>query len=386
MKTEAANQDIASAAAYLAQVVTGLVMNKDAVRVEAIQDARGVLLTVHAHHDDHRYLIGKKGGMANAMRTVMHGYGAHLNCMISVKLYESPEREAAHRAGKAAIAATGASKDEPEPRTDITAGMDSQPKTRPSSEPPAKIRRRRSVTLRSKELEAVLDIEFADRMLLETALTHRSFLNENPGVMEHNERLEFLGDAVLEHCVTDFLYRKYENSPEGELTTWRSALVNGKNLCDIGERLGIFPFIRLSKGEAKACRNGSRARSFIIANALEAIIGAIYLDSGLGEAKLFIDAHILSDSRTVMNEACDWKGKVQEFAQEHFGFTPSYSSLSESGQDHDKSFKIALLLDNIRISVGEGNSKKEAQTRAASHAWDSQEEWGHLVTPKWKKH
>lgn len=214
-------------------------------------------------------------------------------------------------------------------------------------------------------LEAKLGYAFKDASLLIEAMTHRSYLNEHADFKKpHNERLEFLGDAVLEIIVTEHLFTHYDN-PEGELTAWRSALVNAKTLADIGQSLGFEEYLLLSKGEARDTK--SKARMYILANAMEALIGAIYLDGGMAAAKTFIDANILSELDKILKEKLyiDPKSKFQETAQEKMGITPSYKVLEETGPDHQKEFTVGVFLDKEMIAVGSGTSKQEAQIAAA---------------------
>lgn len=214
-------------------------------------------------------------------------------------------------------------------------------------------------------LEERLGYTFRDKSLLIQALTHRSYLNEHADFpYAHNERLEFLGDAVLELIVTEYLYRNYAN-PEGELTTWRSALVNAKTLAGISNQLGFEEWLLLSKGEARD--KNSKARMYILANAIEAIIGSIYLDTGTPGAEGFIKAHILNHLPFILKNSLyvDPKSKFQETAQEMLGVTPSYKVLSEEGPDHNKEFTVGLFLEKEMVAVGRGSSKQEAQVAAA---------------------
>ena len=185
--------------------------------------------------------------------------------------------------------------------------------------------------------------------------------------LDHNERLEFLGDAVLELIVTEYLYKNYPN-PEGELTNWRASLVNGTSLAAVAKELGIEQFIMLSRGEAKD--KNSKARQYIMANAVEAIIGAIYLDLGSASAKKFITAHIISKLENILANKLyiDAKSNFQERAQEKAGVTPIYKVISSSGPDHAKTFKVGVYLDKELIATGAGSSKQEAQTEAAKNA------------------
>src|SRR3989344_3896749 len=195
------------------------------------------------------------------------------------------------------------------------------------------------------ELEKKLGLKFNDTALLQTSLVHRSFLNEHKSFpLPQNERLEFLGDAVLELVVTDHLYRTYPN-PEGELTNYRSALVNHRTLSQIADRLKINDFMLLSKGEAK---DVGRARQIILANAIEAVIGAIYLDQGYNVAKEFIDREILVELPAIIAEGAhlDPKSQFQELVQEKEGVTPVYRVVSESGPDHAKIFEVGVFVND----------------------------------------
>ena len=209
-----------------------------------------------------------------------------------------------------------------------------------------------------------LGFEFNDIMLLVTALTHRSYVNEHrASVKEHNERLEFLGDAVLELVSSDFLYRNYDE-PEGIMTALRAAMVRTESIGDAGKELGYEPLVRLSHGE----KNGSeRAHDVILADCFEAVIGAIYLDQGYEVAREFIAKHILVKIDAIIEEGSwrDPKSYAQELAQKLEDATPVYHTLSEEGPDHDKTFKVGMFVKDRMVSQGEGHSKQEAQTEAA---------------------
>jgi len=214
------------------------------------------------------------------------------------------------------------------------------------------------------KLEERTGVVFKNKDLLQQALVHRSFLNENSDFhLEHNERMEFLGDAVLELVVTKYLYEKYHN-PEGELTNWRAALVNAKKLAEIAEIIGLNDFLLLSRGEAK---DTGRARQYILANAMEALIGAIYLDRGIDVAQVFIEKNVLSHLSQILEEGAyrDAKSLFQEEAQERAGTTPSYEVLDEWGPDHAKHFKVGVFLGDEKVAEGDGVSKQEAQQKAA---------------------
>ncbi|MFA5359151.1 MAG: ribonuclease III [Patescibacteria group bacterium] len=214
-------------------------------------------------------------------------------------------------------------------------------------------------------LEKNIGTSFKNQDLLKQALVHRSYLNENPGFsLDHNERLEFLGDAVLELVVTEHLYNNYPN-PEGELTTWRASLVNAKMLGGIAKKLEVEDYLFLSKGESKD--KNSKARDYILANAFEAITGAIYLDGGYEAAKKFIDEKVLPELPEILDKKLyvDPKSRFQEAAQEHAGITPHYEVIQETGPDHAKKFVVGIFLDKEKIAQGEGMSKQEAQENAA---------------------
>jgi ribonuclease-3 len=221
-----------------------------------------------------------------------------------------------------------------------------------------------------ENLAKKLGVKFNNSDLLKQALTHRSYLNENRGKkMEHNERLEFLGDAVLELVVTEYLYKNYSNQ-EGELTNWRAALVNGEMLAKISKDLGVEEFLLMSKGEAK---DTGRARQYLLANAFEAIVGAIYLDQaelGFAKAKEFIEKNLLEKLADIIKNELyvDPKSRFQERSQEETGITPSYQVLEESGPDHDKRFIVGLYLQDKLVAKGVGPSKQEAQKEAATKA------------------
>ena len=208
-----------------------------------------------------------------------------------------------------------------------------------------------------------LGFAFHDINLLVTALTHRSYVNEHKSAHEHNERLEFLGDAVLELVSSDFLYRNYDE-PEGIMTALRAALVRTESIGAAGQALGYEPLVRLSKGE----KHGSeRAHEVILAGCFEAVIGAIYLDQGYDKAKEFIAKHILVKIDEILEEGSwrDPKSYVQELAQKVDGITPVYKTLKEEGPDHDKTFTVGIYVGNTLKGTGTGHSKQEAQTEAA---------------------
>lgn len=215
------------------------------------------------------------------------------------------------------------------------------------------------------KFEDIINIKFKNKELLKQAFVHRSYLNENPNFnLDHNERLEFLGDAVLELIVTEYLYNNLPN-PEGELTNLRSALVKGKTLSDVAEKLNLNDYLYLSKGEAKS---GGKARQIILANAFEALVGAIYLDSGYEVSKTFITENILKRLPDVIDQKLylDPKSHLQELAQAHYGVTPNYKVLSEEGPDHNKLFVIGCFVGEEQLGKGEGASKQTAEAQAAT--------------------
>lgn len=215
-----------------------------------------------------------------------------------------------------------------------------------------------------------LGFEFENLDLLITALTHRSYVNEHKkSVHEHNERLEFLGDAVLELVVTDFLYRNY-NEPEGILTNWRASLVRTESISEAGQKLGYEPLLRMSRGE----KNGStRARHQILANAFEAVIGAVYLERGYEDAEKFIEKHILSKLEGILATGSwrDPKSHLQEVSQRIDGMTPLYKVLEEVGPDHDKVFTLGVFVGERLMGQGTGHSKQLAQQQAARAALEA---------------
>lgn len=220
-----------------------------------------------------------------------------------------------------------------------------------------------------------LGFEYENIDLLITALTHRSYVNEHKkSVSEHNERLEFLGDAVLELVVTDYLFRNYAE-PEGILTSWRASLVRTESIGEAGDALGYEPLIRMSKGE----KNGSqRARQQILANAFEAVIGSIYLERGYDDAATFITKHILSKLDTII-ETGSWrdpKSHLQEVSQRIDNQTPLYKVLEEVGPDHDKVFTLGVFVGDTLMGKGSGPSKQAAQQEAARAALEAYEKRG----------
>ena len=225
------------------------------------------------------------------------------------------------------------------------------------------------------KLETRINVTFNDKSLLQQALVHRSYLNENPNAgIWHNERLEFLGDAVLELAVTERLYAAFPEKPEGELTTLRAALVNSKMLSDISLSIGMNEFLLLSRGEA---RDVGRARQYILANAFEALIGAMYLDGGYETARGFIDRVVMNELQQVLDRKLyqDPKSLFQEEAQERVGITPTYEVLREWGPDHDKHFVVGIYLKQELVAEGEGPSK-QAAPEAAARLGLHEQRWG----------
>jgi ribonuclease-3 len=223
------------------------------------------------------------------------------------------------------------------------------------------------ISVYTKFAQDVLGVKFQDIQYLITAFTHRSYLNEHrKTVSEHNERLEFLGDAVLELVVTEYLYANYPE-PEGILTNWRSALVRTESISAAASRMGFEPLLRLSRGEK---RGTDRARAQILANCFEAVVGAVYLDLGYQAAKDLIDKSILSTFADILASGSwlDPKSRLQEVAQSQLGFTPVYKVMEEVGPDHDKIFTVAVSVDAKIYGSGKGPSKQAAQQAAAETA------------------
>jgi len=217
------------------------------------------------------------------------------------------------------------------------------------------------------DFEQSLGLQFADRELLQQVFVHRSYLNEHRGFpLGDNERLEFLGDAVLELVVTEHLYLNYPN-PEGELTTWRSALVKGETLAQIAIELNFPEYLLLSFGEEKS---GGKSKGYILANTFEAFIGALYLDQGYEAASAFIHKSVLSRLENILKNKLfmDPKSKLQEYTQEKFGQTPTYVVQGEEGPDHAKVFTVAVSIGERELARGTGASKQAAQVSAAEKA------------------
>jgi ribonuclease-3 len=218
------------------------------------------------------------------------------------------------------------------------------------------------------EFEQKIGVTFKNKALLRAAFTHRSYLNENRGVSsEHNERLEFLGDAVVELAVTDFLYKKFPQKDEGVLTSFRAALVNAVTLSDLAGKLHMNDYLLLSKGESKDI---GRARQFILANTIEAFVGAVFLDQGMDACVAFLEKHLypLTDGIVEGRLWQDSKSYFQEKAQDEVSVTPSYKLIRENGPDHDKHFTIGVYIGSELIAEGDGKSKQEAEQSAARAA------------------
>ena len=218
------------------------------------------------------------------------------------------------------------------------------------------------------EVEKKLNVEFKNKDLLQQAFVHRSYLNENSGKgLEQNERLEFLGDAVLELIVTDHLYKKFPDKPEGELTAWRAALVNTKMLSIVAKDLEFSSYLLLSRGEAKET---GKSRDYILANTTEAFLGALYLDRGLKVCETVIRDNILSKLPEVLEQKLfvDAKSRFQELTQEKLSVTPTYEVIKEWGPDHEKQFNMGVYLNKELVAEGQGSSKQEAEEDAAKNA------------------
>lgn len=214
------------------------------------------------------------------------------------------------------------------------------------------------------EFQKIIGVKFKDKKLLQTVFIHRSYLNENRNYsLPHNERLEFLGDAVLEFIVTDYLYKKF-NNPEGEMTNWRAALVRGEMLYIIANKFKMGELMLLSRGEAKT---GGRERKVLLANAFEALIGAIYLDQKIEVARKFITKNLISHLDEIIKKGLyqDAKSVLQEKSQDELALTPTYEVLEESGPDHAKKFVVGVHIGDKLLGKGEGSSKQEAQQEAA---------------------
>ena len=218
---------------------------------------------------------------------------------------------------------------------------------------------------RYEELEKKINIQFTNPTLLDMAFVHKSYINEHrERKREHNERLEFLGDAVLELVVTEFLYQQYPNKEEGVLTNWRSALVKGKHLAEVAQELELGLYLYLSRGEE---RSGGRKKNYILANTLEALIGAIYLDKNYQAAHQFIHERILKRLSVILEMGLhiDAKSRFQEVCQEVLGVTPEYRLIKDEGPDHNKVFIMGAYINDLFVAEGSGSSKQKAEQEAA---------------------
>ncbi len=221
---------------------------------------------------------------------------------------------------------------------------------------------------RYEELEKNIGITFEDKDLLDTAFVHKSFMNEyDKDDKGDNERMEFLGDAVLELTVTEYLYQTYPKKSEGQLTNWRSALVKGKHLAEVGSELELGNYLYLSRGEEKS---GGRKKNYILANTVEALIGALYLDKGYRVTHTFISKFIITKLEKILEEGLhiDAKSHLQELSQEKIAVTPEYRLMSDSGPDHAKKFVMAVYFGDDKVGEGEGSSKQKAEEDAARDA------------------
>ena len=214
-------------------------------------------------------------------------------------------------------------------------------------------------------IEEKLGIVFQDKSLLDIALTHRSYLNEHKEVsLQNNERIEFLGDAVLELIISSYLFKEYPNKPEGDLTNIRAALVRTESLAEESRNLGIGEYLRMSKGEKES---GGRDKDYLLANTFEAVLGAIYQDQGFDVCKTYIERTLLMKADRIVenNLFIDPKTQAQEIIQAKFKVTPIYEVLKQDGPDHDKTFTVALKINNKQIASGTGSSKQKAEEAAA---------------------
>lgn len=218
------------------------------------------------------------------------------------------------------------------------------------------------------KFEKKVGVKFKNKTLLKQAFVHRSYINENPKTgINHNERLEFLGDAVLQLVVTDYLYKKYEDKTEGDLTSYRASLVNANTIASVSSKLGMNEYLLLSKGEAK---DTGKARQYILANTYESFIGALYMDQGYDKAEKFIAKSLFGEIEKIIKEGLykDAKSLVQEKAQEYESVTPAYKVMKETGPDHDKIFIVGVYFGAELVAEGSGKSKQEAEQKAAKSA------------------
>ena len=220
-----------------------------------------------------------------------------------------------------------------------------------------------------QQLQKKLGINFNNLDLLQQAFVHRSYLNEHQFAPGHNERLEFLGDAVLELIVTEYLFDKFSDKPEGELTALRAALVRRETLKEMADELEFHKYLKVSKGEAKNAKD----QAAMLSNTIEAFIGATFLDQGLEVVRKFITEHLLPKTDIILQSQAyiDAKSHLQELAQDKESITPTYKVISESGPDHNKIFEVAVYLGSHELAKGTGNSKQAAETDAAAHALEN---------------
>ncbi|MCL5411364.1 MAG: ribonuclease III [Patescibacteria group bacterium] len=219
-----------------------------------------------------------------------------------------------------------------------------------------------------EDLEVKINIEFKDKSLLKNAFIHRSYLNEHPEEKSsHNERLEFLGDAVLAFVVSEYLFKNYPNHPEGDLTNFRASIVCARSLAMVAKDLDLGSYLLLSRGEEAT---GGRDRQYLLANTFEALLGAIYLDQGTEKANNFVQKYLLPHLSKIIEQELykDYKSKLQELSQEKLSITPIYKLLSETGPDHSKIFKMGVFLEEKLVAEGEGTSKQSAEQEAAKAA------------------
>ncbi len=223
-----------------------------------------------------------------------------------------------------------------------------------------------------KKLEKILDIKIKNEAIFKIAFTHRSAVNENKSINEHNERLEFLGDAVLELIVTEYLYKNFSDLEEGVLTSLRASLVKGESLAETAKELELGDFLKVSRGEEMF---GGREKSSLLANTFESFIGAVYLDSGLKNAQKIVFDHLVPKLKDIIKKGgyIDAKSQFQQIAQAKFKITPHYKEISSSGPDHEKIFEVAVFIDNEEKGRGKGNSKQAAQQEAAKDALEKLE-------------
>lgn len=229
---------------------------------------------------------------------------------------------------------------------------------------------------RVEMLETRLEVKFKNKALLVQALTHRSYLNEHRSHFTgHNERLEFLGDAVIEIIVTELLYKTYPDETEGTLTAYRGALVCADTLGSLWESLGLYDALLLSKGEARPGKTNAKARKHLCANAFEAVIGALHLDQGIGECRFVLDHLLIKNMESIITSKQDEKGLLQEMIQAKFGVTPEYRVLLAEGPDHAKVFLIGCFIADALVAEARGDSLKEAQVVAAIRARETMSQW-----------